>query len=338
MPNLLYYFYIPNSKPGAQRMKKRSQNPPLPTVPRFALYGEQSHAAGAELVHIELIETRSRLHDWHIARHTHAGLFQVLFLTDGQLNAEIDNSEQVCTGPTVITIHPSVEHGFDFSHEAEGYVLTVDQSMVFGAGDGFAPLFVHALVFNLNDESQLASRLELLMTQLMTEFAGQHQGHALMLQWLAQCVMMLLVRLHAERLSAEQSGRNDFELFSRFRAQLEQHYKEQWVVEQYARKLSLTPARLNRLCLRLAQQSAFDLTQRRLMLEACRQLTYLPSAIATIAYELGFQDPAYFSRTFKRQMGTTPTLFRERKNVSSSTFRPHPVRATPAVIAGPEEV
>lgn len=299
-------------------MKKNTRPTPGEAVPRFALYGEQADAAQAESVHIELIETRSRLHDWHIARHTHAGLFQVLFLSAGQVEAQIDDTLHVCAGPTVITIHPSVEHGFDFSRQAQGYVLTVDQSMLFAAGDGFAPVFVDALLLDLHDQPELAQRLEQLLTQLMAEFAERHQGHALLLQWLSQCVLMLLVRLHAERRSAEQSGRNDFGLFSRFRALLEDHYKEQWLVEQYAAQLLVTPTRLNRLCLRMAQQSAFDMTQRRLMLEACRQLTYLPSSIATIAYELGYQDPAYFSRAFKRHTGATPSLFRTRQNASSA--------------------
>jgi len=48
-------------------------------VPQFSLYGEDTRPDNAEFVHIELIETRSRLHDWHIQSHTHRGLFQVLF-------------------------------------------------------------------------------------------------------------------------------------------------------------------------------------------------------------------------------------------------------------------
>lgn len=47
------------------------------------------------------------------------------------------------------------------------------------------------------------------------------------------------------------------------------------------------------------------------MLEACRKLTYLPASIASIAYELGFQDPAYFSRLFKKRIGVTPKVFRQ---------------------------
>jgi AraC family transcriptional activator of pobA len=75
----------------------------------------------------------------------------------------------------------------------------------------------------------------------------------------------------------------------------------------------VTPVRLNRLCLKLAGKSAFDIVHDRLMLEACRKLTYAPSSVASIAYELGFQDPAYFSRAFKRHTGLTPKAFRERR-------------------------
>lgn len=279
-------------------------------VPRFSLYGVQDQETRAERIHIELIETRSRIHNWHISRHTHAGLFQVLFLVAGQVEADIDDRRHSCAGPTLITIHPSVEHGFDFAEESQGFVLTIDQDMALSVDDRFAPLFVKALLLDLGDEAPLTGRLVLLMEQLLIEFTGQRPGHTAMLEWLTQCVMQLLVRLVGEQQSAAQSGRNEFELFNRFRTLLEAHYKEQWAVEQYARQLTVTPTKLNRLCLRIAQQSAFDLAQRRLMLEACRQLTYLPTSVAMVAYELGYQDPAYFSRAFKRYMGTTPTMFR----------------------------
>jgi len=39
--------------------------------------------------------------------------------------------------------------------------------------------------------------------------------------------------------------------------------------------------------------------------------SYLPSGVASIAYELGFQDQACFSRAFKRHAGMTPRQFRQ---------------------------
>jgi AraC family transcriptional activator of pobA len=139
------------------------------------------------------------------------------------------------------------------------------------------------------------------------------QGNALMLEWLARSVLLLLARTHAEQSAANRSGHAEFRLFAAFRAAVEQHYKDAVPVAHYADLLRVTPVRLNRLCLKLAGKSAFDIVQDRLMLEACRKLTYAPSSVASIAYELGFQDPAYFSRAFKRHTGLTPKTYRERR-------------------------
>jgi AraC family transcriptional activator of pobA len=288
--------------------------PPAPAVPEFALYGEQALGADAECVHIELIETRSRPYDWHIGTHTHSGLFQVLFLLGGQVRASIDGAVWECAGPVALTIHPSLAHGFDFSEGAHGYVLTVDQNMLFAAagheGDLFSPLFVQPLAIALGSAPDLRERIDALLQNLIAEAAWPRHGHALMLEWLARSILLLLMRAQAERRIADQSGRGDFALFSRFRVEVERHYKEQWQVGQYADALRVAPARLNRLCLKIAGKSAFEITQDRLMLEACRKLTYVPAGIASIAYELGFQDPAYFSRLFKKLLGVTPKEFR----------------------------
>lgn len=283
-------------------------------VPRFALYGEQTRAENAEFVHIELIETRSRVYDWHIDRHTHPGMFQVLFLFGGEVRAGVDDALWECQGPTVITINPTVVHGFDFAPEAHGYVLTVDQHVVFSAAENqadlYSSLFIEPLAIDLAALPDMRARLEALLQQLLAEAIWPQHGHTLMLDWLARCILLLLVRVHADHRIADQSGRSDFELFSRFRAEVEQHYRDQWQVADYAIALRATPTRLNRLCLKLAGKSAFDIAQDRLMLEACRKLTYVPASIASIAYELGFQDPAYFSRLFKKRIGVTPKAFR----------------------------
>ena len=283
-------------------------------VPEFALYGETTRGTDAEAVHIELIETRSRKYDWHIGTHTHAGLFQVLFLLGGQVRANIDGALWECEAPVALTVHPSLPHGFDFSEEAHGYVLTVDQNMLFAAagheGDLFSSLFVQPLAIGLGAAPEMVARIEALLQNLIFEAAWPRHGHTLMLEWLARRALLMLVRVQAERHIADNSGRGDFELFSRFRVEVERHYKEQWQVGQYADSLRVAPARLNRLCVKLAGKSAFEITQDRLMLEACRKLTYVPAGVASIAYELGFQDPAYFSRLFKKLMGMTPKEFR----------------------------
>jgi AraC family transcriptional activator of pobA len=294
------------------------------SIPQFALYGELTRGTDAEGVHIELIETRSRRYDWHIGTHTHVGLFQVLFLFGGQVRATLGDALCELEGPVALTIHPSLAHGFAFSEEAYGYVLTIDQNILFAAagqdGNLFTSLFVAPLAIGLEaglepalgPVPQARDRIEALLQNLIAEATWPRQGHTLMLDWLARCILLMLARVQAERRIAETSGRKDFELFSRFRAEVEHHYKEQWRVGQYAAQLRVAPVRLNRLCLKIAGKSAFEITQERLMLEACRKLTYVPAGVAGIAYELGFQDPAYFSRLFKKAIGMSPKEYRQR--------------------------
>jgi AraC family transcriptional activator of pobA len=285
-------------------------------IPQFALYGELTRGTDAEGVHIELIETRSRGYDWHIGIHTHAGLFQVLFLLGGRVRATLGDALVELDGPVALTVHPSLAHGFEFSEEAYGYVLTIDQNMLFAAagqdGNLFTSLFVEPLAIGLAPVPEARDRIEALLQNLLLEAAWPRQGHTLMLDWLARCILLMLARVQAERRIAEKSGRNDFELFSRFRVEVERHYKDQWRVGRYAEQLRIAPVRLNRLCLKIAGKSAFEITQERLMLEACRKLTYVPAGVAGIAYELGFQDPAYFSRLFKKLVGMTPKEYRQR--------------------------
>lgn len=303
--NFLYYFYT-----DAMHTKMTAS-----PVPQFALYGESAPNDAAELVHVELIETRSRQYDWHIANHTHRGLFQLLFLLRGKVRASIDGATWECVGPTVITIHPSVVHGFDFSRAAQGYVLTLDQSMLFGDGvnhmDGIAELFVEPLQMCFAAAPAGLARIEALLGQLMAEFAAPLDGHARMMDWLARCILLLLSRAQKERDDSALIGRADFDTFTRFRALVDGHFREQWNVGQYAARLTMTESRLNRLCLRIGGKSAFDLAQQRLILEARRKLTYVPASVQSVAYELGFQDPAYFSRVFKRHTGITPKQFRQ---------------------------
>jgi AraC family transcriptional activator of pobA len=234
----------------------------------------------------------------------------VLFLFGGEVRAAINEAVWDCRGPVAITVHPSLAHGFDFSPEAHGYVLTVHQNLLFSASeDLFSSLFVQPLAVDLTRHEATRGRIEALLQQLMLEAAQCQQAHTLLLEWLARSALLLL-RVDADRRSTDHSGRSDFELFSRFRAEVEQRYRQQWQVGRYAEMLRVTSTRLNRLCRKLSGKSAFDIVQDRLILEACRKLAYVPASIASVGYELGFQDAAYFSRLFKKRMGVTPKQFR----------------------------
>ncbi len=92
---------------------------------------------------------------------------------------------------------------------------------------------------------------------------------------------------------------------------VEKYYKQNKGVSFYASQLHVTPNYLNMLNKNQFGRSAGEMITNRKMLEAKRLLFHTVADINEIAFDLGYEDPSYFSRTFKRVEGKTPTEFRK---------------------------
>jgi len=96
----------------------------------------------------------------------------------------------------------------------------------------------------------------------------------------------------------------------RLRRLIERHFRESHQPAEYARLLKITPGHLNQLTRRHLGRTAGVLIRERLALEAKRQLVHTDRAAAEVGYALGFKDPAYFARFFRRETGMSPSQFR----------------------------
>ena len=96
----------------------------------------------------------------------------------------------------------------------------------------------------------------------------------------------------------------------RFRRLVEREFRKEHRVSAYARKLSVSPSHLNAVVRRHLGRSPTDLIQERVALEARRLLLHTDETAARVGYALGFDDPSYFARFFKRRVGKSPAYFR----------------------------
>jgi AraC family transcriptional activator of pobA len=103
------------------------------------------------------------------------------------------------------------------------------------------------------------------------------------------------------------------ELTARFRGLVEQRYREHPPLEAYARDLGVSLSQLRTACLKSAAAPPLRLIHERLMLEARRLLIYTSLTVAQVAYSLGYDDPAHFSRSFAQHAGCSPRAFRRRE-------------------------
>ena len=96
----------------------------------------------------------------------------------------------------------------------------------------------------------------------------------------------------------------------RFRSLIERDFRRQHRVRDYAERLDVSPGHLNVLCRAHLGRSASAEIHQRVLLEARRLLRYTDRPAFAIAQELGFADPAYFGRFFRRETGATPRRYR----------------------------
>jgi len=281
-------------------------------IPAFALYGEAGGIA-PDMLHLEAIQSRSRRHQWEIAAHTHRGLHQILWVESGPAAVSLDDRHERCLGPVTIVVPPGAVHAFSFSPETVGLVLTLDARGIAEDGspataDSLAVLFRTPRVMYFDDGAGATQRFAALMRDLAEEFLAPDAAGSPVPLWLARAVVWRLAQQAVRQ--ARPGEPRGHALFTRFIVLVEARHREHLPVAEYARALGLTPERLNRVTRGETGQSALGIVHERLAREACRRLTYTAAPIAQLALDLGFDDPAYFCRFFKRCTGQSPREFR----------------------------
>lgn len=104
--------------------------------------------------------------------------------------------------------------------------------------------------------------------------------------------------------------------FAEFKLVVETSLTEQPSINAIAEKLALSPNSLYRIVKEYTGTSPKDYFINRLMAEAQRRLRYSNTSIKELAYELGFNDPDYFSRLFKKSTGKSASEFSPKQDLS----------------------
>ena len=276
------------------------------SIQTYNLFGEARDLP--DVVHCETIAARSVLHQWEFAAHRHARLHQILLIARGGGQATLEGRVHALRPMRVVNVPVGHVHGFSFTRGTQGWVLTVAAEMldeVLTPSEGLRRVLAQATV--MRGTSQMRST----MAQIFAEFAGRRFARAHLLRALSAA----LIGLVARGMAGQQNPPDDVskaDLFRRFEALLEQHFLEHWTVSDYAKALSITPTHLSRLARSATGHAASHLILERVIREARRNLVYTNLPVSTIAYALGFNDPAYFSRLFSGATGLSPRSFRDK--------------------------
>lgn len=287
-------------------------------VPVFELYGEKRRWPTPDLIHSETISERSHLHNWHIKPHRHNGLWHLVYFFRGTAEVELDEQHTIMPMPCLLLVPEMCVHGFHFSKDIEGYVLTLASPLVRHLEQRLgvqAGVLTHSTCYPLPSTESLVGNL---FNILHGEYLAQRPGRELLMESIIGSILVWIYREALKQGEAPDRLQDKHDrYFLRFSDLLEEFFKTQQPIQFYANKIGVTPARLNTLCRRLAGRTALQMLHERLLLEAKRNLTYTSMTISEVSFHLGFSEPAYFTRFFKRMTGQAPNEFRQHGAKSS---------------------
>jgi AraC family transcriptional activator of pobA len=287
-----------------------SLSTPHRAVPHYSLYGEMPRQAAPDFVHVESLSLRSAQHDWSIAPHQHDGLAQAFWVAEGAGRVQLDTVQTDFVAPALLVIPAATAHGFAYRPGSEGAVLTLSAEFIAGLqGTEAARAFATPQVLPLTPAQADSHAIDMLFARLKHELEYGAPG---MRMAVAALVQLIMVAIHRLRPPANDSPSAGEDLWQAFRAAVEQRFRVCHSVAELASGLPVTRGRLDAICRRHGGRTGQQVIHDRLVLEAQRSLIYTGQSVAAVAYQLGFVDPAYFSRFFVRETSETPGTFRKR--------------------------
>ncbi len=251
-----------------------------------------------------------------LEQHRHE-YYEIVWLKKGRGIHSIDTQSYSYSGSVVFLLSPGQVHRLLQKEKAEGYVLKFlpsifrDQKDVdeFVMDTGlFENVVAHPVIQLTPSQYPI---FEEIFSKITIESNTNETGKEHVLSAYLKILLTYINRLKQNQLKIE-NHRLDFgyELFRNYKITIEKNFRKEHSVQIYSKILRTQARTLNSLSRKYAGKSASKLITDRIVLEAKRSLHHGAESMKEIAYALGFEDPAYFTRFFKKHVGVAPHQYK----------------------------
>lgn len=279
-------------------------------VPDFFVYGEPSRVLDASFLHVETVMERKVLHFGHVAPHRHPHMGQITWWTKGGGTYQIEDKTWTFSAPAISYVPSNVVHGFDVDERSDAIVVSIADGMLKAVAPQ-AALNLDVPTFLTGQENDRTwADIGRLLDMIAREYREAGGGNEKVLSGLLSVAMSLMNRLGGN--AALPLTSPTVKLGLRLRALIDSHFAESWPVGRYVEMLATTRHLLDRAARETFGKSVKDLLIERRLLEAQRLLRFTIRSVEDIGREIGFHDPAYFTRFFRHRTGETPSAARAR--------------------------
>jgi AraC family transcriptional activator of pobA len=242
--------------------------------------------------------------------------YHIVWVINGAGHHIIDSVNYEVKPNTLFFMGPGQIHDFVLSDDAVGFAISFSaEFFAFKVQDRNSLTEIPIYDFeNVNnalymDEHQ-AQVLYPILEAISEEYVAEHRGYEDVIWSYLRIFLMKASRMTEPGSSPPVSSRSLL-LARRFKSMLEKNFTLLNEANEYARLLKVTERALNEATSQALGHTASRLIRERVMLEAKRMLIHSEISVADIANRLGFDDPAYFSRCFRKHTGRSPIDFRQ---------------------------
>jgi len=277
-----------------------------------------------------IIEAAFVRRTWSIASASHAPRGHAFFVANGRASyAGRDEAAFELKAPFVLWLPRQSRGEFRLEAGGEGIALSIlDNFLSRAVGDsGMAahlrPLLAHAAVATAERIAPRLPEFEASFAALVRESRDAQAGASVMMGLHLAIILVGLWRASGLDAVSDLTGAGaGAGTAQRFRQLVELHYREGLGIDAFARLLGVTRAHLHDACARSLGATPLELVHQRLVEEACRRLEQTQLSVEQIGYSLGFRDPGYFNRFFKRQQGAAPGAYRKQARKRAASQAP----------------
>lgn len=248
--------------------------------------------------------------------------FAIIWVQKASGTHLIDLHKYPLQNNTIYCITPGQIHQLKVEGPAMGYVISFTADFLGMAGENYDLLFNTGLFYTFSSSPVIAvneemrADLEETVAKMIKEFSNFFLLRAEILRGYLRIFLIYLTR-QFDKPAATEGHSKSIELVKHFFALIEKNYTTKKMVNDYAEELVVTPNHLNEVVKKITGFPASHHIQQRIVLEAKRQAAYSNVTMKEIAYHLGFDDTAHFSKFFKNASGQSFTDFKKEMSLTT---------------------
>ncbi|GMN11231.1 helix-turn-helix domain-containing protein [Croceitalea sp. MTPC9] len=254
--------------------------------------------------------------------HSHS-YYQIIWFLDSKGTHTVDFKTYPIKKNTILFITKDQIHAFDDNYDCNGWLIHFNESFFMHTE---VDIFLKYSIFKTQENPCYAMETEAIesgktyLNLISKELSNRARfGFEDSVRFLLKCFLINLERVHQKR-DVETTNRNDsytLQLYQ-FKELVEKNYKNNLSINDYSSLMNISSKTLNTITKSVVNKLPSQLVAERIILEAKRLLKFTSLQIGEIAYKLGFEDPSYFIKYFKRHVTVAPLAFRNESSISNS--------------------